>query len=172
LLAAEPSQRVELGTAVVLTGLPLGGNPSLLFQLVQGGIERSVAHLKDVAGNLLQALADCPAIERLQCQDLQQQQVPIPGDVLLSKDGTIGRVVHYESDLGVVVLSSIAILRPKTSVDSSYLAQALRSDAFRQQLLVLESGSALRRIVLRDIRRLTFYFPPEKAKQAKIAELL
>ncbi len=42
---------------------------------MQGGIERSIAHLQDVAGDLFQALANRPAVERLQRQNLQQKQV-------------------------------------------------------------------------------------------------
>jgi hypothetical protein len=42
---------------------------------VQGGLERSITDLQNVAGNLFQALADGPAIHRLQCQDLQDKQV-------------------------------------------------------------------------------------------------
>lgn len=118
-------------------------------------------------------LDTCTRISRVDWETLKKQNcAPIPGDVLLSKDGTIGRVVFYESDFGVVVLSSIAILRPNNSIDSNYLAQVLRFDAFRRQLLVLESGSALRRIVIRDIKRLEFCFPEQKTEQAKIAVIL
>ncbi len=70
LLAAGPRQAVELGAAVILAWLPFGGDPALLLQLVEGRIERSVADLEDVAGNLLEALADRPAVQRLQCEDL------------------------------------------------------------------------------------------------------
>lgn len=131
-----------------------------------------IVNAKDIPNGRIN-LETCTKISKADWTTLKKQNcAPITGDVLLSKDGTIGRVVHYKSDQGVVVLSSIAILRPKTSVDASFLAQALRSDAFRQQLLVLESGSALKRIILKDIRRLAFSFPPEKPEQEKIGEIL
>jgi len=131
-----------------------------------------IVNAKDIPNGHIN-LDTCTRISKADWNTLKKQKCsPVPGDVLLSKDGTIGRVVHYQSDLGVVVLSSIAILRPKPSLDPAYLAQALRSDAFRQQLLVLESGSALRRIILRDIKRLAFSFPTDTTEQVKIAEVL
>ena len=53
-------QGVDLRAALVLGGPPLGADPALLLQLVQGGIERAVAHLQRVLGHLSQALADGP----------------------------------------------------------------------------------------------------------------
>jgi type I restriction enzyme S subunit len=111
-----------------------------------------IVNAKDIPDGRIN-LDSCTRISQADWVALKKQNcAPIPDDVLLSKDGTIGRVVHYKADLGVVVLSSIAILRPNNSIDSRYLAQALCSDAFRGQLRVLESGSALRRIILRDIK--------------------
>ena len=67
----QPRQRIELGAAVVRAGLPLGGNPAFLLELVQSGIEGTVADLENVCGNLLQALADGKAIERLERENFQ-----------------------------------------------------------------------------------------------------
>ena len=131
-----------------------------------------IVNAKDIPSGRIN-LGSCTRISPADWETLKMQNcAPRVGDVLLSKDGTIGRVALCESDLGVVVLSSIAILRPNNAIDPGYLAQALRSDAFRRQLLVLESGSALRRIVLRDIRSLEFSFPQQKSEQTKIADIL
>ena len=67
----KPGQRVELRAAVVLARLPLGADPAFLLEFVQGRVKRPVAHLQHVARNLLQPLADRPAIQRLEGQDLQ-----------------------------------------------------------------------------------------------------
>jgi type I restriction enzyme S subunit len=131
-----------------------------------------IVNAKDIPSGYIN-LDSCTNISKDDWDTLRKQNcAPAPGDVLLSKDGTIGRVVFYEYDLCVVALSSIAILRPNDSIDPNYLAQVLRSDAFRRQLLVLESGSALKRIILRDIKKLEFYFPYFKSEQTKIAEIL
>ena len=69
------SERVELGAAIVLARLPLRGDPALVLELVQRGVELSVAHLQDVTGYLLEALPDGPAVERLEGEDFENQQV-------------------------------------------------------------------------------------------------
>ena len=131
-----------------------------------------IVNAKDIPHGRIN-LETCTRIKREDWALLVKQNcAPVPGDVLLSKDGTIGRVVLYETDLGVVVLSSVAIIRPKASIDPGLLAYILRSEEFSRQLRILESGSALRRIVLKDIRRLEFSFPSLKPEQKKIAEVL
>ena len=75
LFAAGPRKRVKLCPAVVLTRAPLGCDPRLLLELVQGGIEGSVADLEDVGGQLLQPQADGPAIHRLEYEHLENQKV-------------------------------------------------------------------------------------------------
>src|SRR5262249_9319965 len=75
LAAAQPGQRIEFGATIVLTGPPLGRDPSFLLQLVECRVQRSVADLQYFAGHLLQPLADGPAVKRLQGQNLQNQQV-------------------------------------------------------------------------------------------------
>ena len=56
-------ERVELGAAIILRRLPLRFDPALLLELVQGRVERTVAHLQDLARDLLEPLADRPAVE-------------------------------------------------------------------------------------------------------------
>src|SRR5437588_4234550 len=73
--AAEPRQRIEFGAPVVLAEFPFGGDPALLFELDHSGTERAVTDLKNVPGDLLQALADGQAVQRLEREDFQKQQV-------------------------------------------------------------------------------------------------
>src|SRR3984957_4576988 len=44
LLPPEPRQRIKLSATVVATRLPLSGNPTPMFQLVQGRVERAIAN--------------------------------------------------------------------------------------------------------------------------------
>jgi len=75
LLAAKPRERIILCTPVVLTGFPLGCNPALLLQLVQRRVQGTIAHLQYIARNLFQALANSPAVQRLQGENLQYEKV-------------------------------------------------------------------------------------------------
>jgi type I restriction enzyme S subunit len=91
--------------------------------------------------------------------------------VLLSKDGTIGKVVVYSQNDELVALSSIAILRPSNELDSHYLGYVLQSDNTVQQIALFTAGSALKRVVLRDINQITIPVPP-KFEQRIIAKIL
>jgi type I restriction enzyme, S subunit len=97
---------------------------------------------------------------------------PKKGDVLLSKDGTVGKVILFNDDIEIVILSSIAIIRPTPDILSKFLYMYLKSDYFNTQLGVKMSGSALKRIVLRDIKSLLVAFPLNKSEQELIFDRL
>ncbi|MEE9910249.1 MAG: restriction endonuclease subunit S [Deltaproteobacteria bacterium] len=101
----------------------------------------------------------------------KQNCAPKINDVLLSKDGTIGRVLVFKDNRKVVILSSIAILRTKPVLEPEYLSAILRSFIFERQLYRFQSGSALKRLVLRDIQKITIPYPL-KNEQRKIARIL
>jgi hypothetical protein len=46
-----------------------------LFELVECRVKRPIADLKDVSGNLFQALSDRPSVQRLQCDNLEKKKV-------------------------------------------------------------------------------------------------
>ena len=97
---------------------------------------------------------------------------PQRGDVLFSKDGTVGKVHVVETDQPFAVLSSLAILRPKkNAVDAKFFGFVLRSprvldDAFRRK-----TGSAIRRVILSDLKTVRIPLPP-LPEQRRIAEIL
>lgn len=85
---------------------------------------------------------------------------PQKGDVLLSKDGTIGNVLFVpEKEVDLVLLSSIAILRPKFS--PYYLYLYLMNPNTKSMILNgYSSGSALTRLVLKSIKMIPILIPP------------
>src|SRR5690606_41731269 len=72
---AEPRERVEFGSAIVLGLAPLRADPAPLLELVQRRIQRSVADLKHVARKHLEPPTDRPAVHRLESEHLQNQQI-------------------------------------------------------------------------------------------------
>jgi type I restriction enzyme S subunit len=97
---------------------------------------------------------------------------PRAGDVLFSKDGTVGKVHPFTLEEDCAVLSSIAILRPKTEIlAQSYFAHFLRSEAFLRKALRNKTGSAIRRIILANLRNLEIPLPPLE-EQRRIAAIL
>lgn len=97
---------------------------------------------------------------------------PKAGDVLFSKDGTVGKVHVVSTERSFAVLSSLAILRPKNGVvDAQYLGHALRSPAALDEALKRKTGSAIRRIILSDLKKVRFPLPPI-SEQRRIAAIL
>lgn len=97
---------------------------------------------------------------------------PVKGDVLFSKDGTVGKVSVVRTHTPFAVLSSVAILRPDIkSVDPEYLAHALRSPDAIDQALRKKTGSAIRRIILSDLKNVRIPLP-RLEEQRRIAAIL
>ena len=93
-------------------------------------------------------------------------------DVLFSKDGTVGKTFVYRQSEKVVLLSSIAIIRlDKDQLDPEFCSQFLLSPLFYHELENAKSGSAIRRIVLNDLRKVELPKPP-LPEQQKIAAIL
>ena len=109
--------------------------------------------------------SDFKSLERNGCR-------PHSGDVLFSKDGSVGKVVVMHDDPRLVLLSSIAILTPrKDRIASSFLGQSLTWSPNMRILRGMRTGTAIRRVVLRDLRRLRLAVPP-LSQQRKIAAIL
>lgn len=97
---------------------------------------------------------------------------PSSGDVLFSKDGTVGKVHIVSSDKPFAVLSSIAILRPnRTRLHSGFLGYALRNPAILRDATDRKTGSALQRIILGDLKEVSIPLP-DLPEQKRIAGLL
>ena len=95
---------------------------------------------------------------------------PKVGDVLFSKDGTVGKVAIVHRD-DFVVLSSLAILRPASGVDPQYLGYFLGSSNGMRQIESHFAGAALKRITLDVIVDLVAALPP-RFEQRTIANFL
>ena len=97
---------------------------------------------------------------------------PKSGDVLLSKDGTVGKVHVVKNEGKFAALSSIAILRPNPEIlDSDYLGHFLKSEDAMRQASRMKTGTALRRIILKDIKRIQLRIP-SLDEQKRIATIL
>lgn len=132
---------------------------------------RPIANVKDLRPGFVDILS-CTKIAEEDFYELVRNGCDVQRhDVLLSKDGTIGKVVVYEQDEPLVALSSIAILRPGKALDPFFLGQVLQSSQVTKQIGIFAGGSALHRLVLRDINRL-FIPLPSLAEQQRIAAVL
>jgi len=100
---------------------------------------------------------------------------PIVGDVLISKDGAsaLDTVCEVKQEVDVVLLSSVAILRPDINkIIPAYLRYYLDAESTRKYLKdVFITGAAIPRIVLKDFKRAEIRLPPLPEQRA-IARIL
>jgi type I restriction enzyme S subunit len=100
---------------------------------------------------------------------------PLVGDVLIAKDGAtaLDTVCEVRRNDDVVILSSVAILRPNPAIiDSSYLQYYLDAETTRSYLKgSFISGAAIPRVVLKDLKRAAVRVPSLHI-QRRIADIL
>ena len=86
---------------------------------------------------------------------------PNIGDILLTKDGTIGRAVIVKKDYpNFVILSSLGLLSPYEKLLNIYLYYYLLSGINIDQMNSMIHGSALKRMTISKINSLIISFPP------------
>lgn len=98
---------------------------------------------------------------------------PLKGDLLFSKDGTVGKVSLIDVDKEFVVLSSLAIIRPKhDTIDSTFLKYALKNPDFLRTAIGKKTGVAIRRIILKNLKQIEICYPTRLSSQKSIVAIL
>jgi type I restriction enzyme, S subunit len=98
---------------------------------------------------------------------------PNSGDLLFSKDGTVGKVSLVDFNKDFVVLSSLAIIRPKRSIIfPPLLKYILKNPTFLQKAIGMKTGVAIRRIILKNLKLIEISFPESKLEQQSIVQKL
>ena len=97
---------------------------------------------------------------------------PLFGDVLFSKDGTVGRIALVQTHEPFVVLSSLAILRAdETVLSPAFLALCLSGPVFQSEATGQKTGLAIKRVVLKNLKQISIPAPPLPV-QRRIVDLM
>lgn len=91
-------------------------------------------------------------------------------DILLTKDGTLGRVALVDRE-NVCINQSVAVLRPNESVLPRFLARVLRAPQMQFRLLQDMGGSAVKHLYITKVSK-TRFFCPEPDLQSEICDQL
>lgn len=97
---------------------------------------------------------------------------PEKGDILITKDGTLGiaRAVKTENQFSIFV--SVAMMKPiKKYVNSDYLAAFINSPIGQSQTRKIGEGSGLRHLHLEDLRTIPFPIAPFLEQQKIMEEI-
>lgn len=94
------------------------------------------------------------------------------GDILLTKDGTIGQACINPFDEEISLLSSVAFIRlDNCEFDNRYALQYILSADGQKEIEKVIAGQALKRITLHKIKSLEIKIPP-LPEQQRIADVL
>ena len=86
---------------------------------------------------------------------------PEKGDILVTKDGTLGVVRLVDTDKIFSIFVSVALLKPNhKKISNQYLCYALETTLIKKQFGLSAAGSALKHIHLRDFRKTICLVPP------------
>lgn len=92
---------------------------------------------------------------------------PLKGDVLIAKDGSyLKHCFVVQEDVDLVILSSIAILRPNERIDPFLLAFTLKDPKVKEMMAGYVSGVALPRIILKEFRGFRVLVPEKRIQDA------
>jgi len=91
---------------------------------------------------------------------------PLKNDILIAKDGSyLKHVFVVEEDMDVVILSSIAVLRPNGKYHPLLLATYLKLESTKVSLENIVTGAVIPRIVLKDFRKFKLVLPPKEIQE-------
>ena len=97
---------------------------------------------------------------------------PDPGDVLVTKDGTIGIAAVVPASLPEFnIFVSLIKIRPKPIISPHYLAAFINSELGQLQIKQQVKGAAITHIHLEDMRRIRVPLPP-RSLQDQIAQVM
>ena len=97
---------------------------------------------------------------------------PLKNDILIAKDGSYLKHIFYANEnLGVVILSSIAIIRPNGKYHPTLLSLFLKQKTTINELENIVTGAVIPRIVLKDFRIFPILLPPDN-KQVEALKII
>lgn len=90
---------------------------------------------------------------------------PSVNDILISKDGTIGKTTTINYDKEFVVASSLVILTPSSDYKSEYVEYILNSNFVQKQIRKYVKGTALPRISIMHLKDIILPYTLDKNEQ-------
>lgn len=113
-------------------------------------------------------------ISREEHLELVKRCNPEVGDILYSKNGTIGipKIIDWEKEFSIFVsLCLIKMKKDNSEIINKYLEQFLKSDGCMRQIKLRAKQGTVTNLHLEEIRELVIPIP-SKREQEKIAEIL
>lgn len=102
---------------------------------------------------------------------LTSKSKPKKNDVLLTKDGTLGRLALVE-DESICINQSVAVLRPNQRIIPIFFKLLLESSYYQEQMLENAGGSTIKHIYITVVNKMFLALPKSLKEQKKISCIL
>lgn len=102
---------------------------------------------------------------------LTTKSKPQKNDLLLTKDGTLGRLALVEDEL-ICINQSVAILRPNSRIAPSFFLVLLESPFYQNRMIEDAGGSTIKHIYITIVNRMLLGVPSSQKEQTAIANAL
>ncbi len=102
---------------------------------------------------------------------LTPKSKPKVNDLLLTKDGTLGRLALVDKE-DICINQSVALLRPNSKINPSFFKLLLESPYYQEKMLDDAGGSTIKHIYITIVNKMLLGLPPELQEQTAIANAL
>jgi len=96
---------------------------------------------------------------------------PRINDILLTKDGTLGRLAVVDRP-GICINQSVAVLRINERTSSQFIKLLLESPKYQQKMLDDAGGSTIKHIYITIVDKMLIAAPKDTDEQDRISELI
>lgn len=118
-------------------------------------------------------LSCCGWISREEHDEIYKRCSVRLGDILLTKDGAnTGNVAINSIEEPFSLLSSVALIRPSEGLNHRYLFEFLRSKIGKQRIVSMMSGTAIPRVTLQKINRISIPVIPLDKQEELASQFL
>lgn len=125
---------------------------------------------KDLEGNKINYIKARKTSKEAFKTKLTDKSRPKKGDILLSKDGTLGRLAIVENE-NLCISQSVALLRPSTKILTNFLYYLLLAPQYQKKMISDAGGSVLKHIYITRVNKMIIAVP-ELNEQRAIAKIL
>jgi type I restriction enzyme S subunit len=127
------------------------------------------------AKNISGGCIDYEAARRTSCAAyndlLTDKSRPQVGDVLLTKDGTLGRVAVVGRP-GICVNQSVAVLRPNGRMHPEFMRSLLSSPKYQRRMADDAGGATIKHIYITRVDKMPVAFPESLQEQSRLSSRL
>ena len=102
---------------------------------------------------------------------LSAKSKPRQNDVLLTKDGTLGRLALVGNER-ICINQSVAVIRPNSRIEPQFLKLLLESPRYQKRMVEDAGGSTIKHIYITIVDKMPLGLPLDKVEQRALAEAL